>query len=632
MDYHKGKTYSVVYIDNKLQEKHISYTPDKDMNIAGIISDLKSNNTDFVKLKSISEKQDKKESINTDDKVTNLYDLLEIRNFEPIEVVDSANRGNSFTFTIHISQADTDPYETFKVTFAQSLKIDPISVSDARQLEKINIDTTSYILKNLHTFEQYFDLSGTTQQEEVEDMAEKLKLLVIGAGSDMIYNKLLNAKLTESEDDKFDELDLTDEEKEKDDTSEEFNELDLTDEEDTPVSNELEGTGEDQTDTAEAVSDAVEDVEQEGEVDGKQNLAVETANSSLDVLIADENSAIDGYNSFLNQAKNTLIPPLYDVLETEINEIIADEQDHINKLTTIKLNFKFNDDTVQDTEDSLNESKLVEDHQLYYDDIQNMSTEERHKLWMTEHTEDFEDTDEGNNMFWDWAEEQFPVKELNESKKKVNVEDVITLLDADIDSPYAEASSDEIQEFIDENPDMTAREIAIGYKNYEQTGEFNVPEFNLEDAYNMVYAEAENYYKSSEINADTLDRVARKYFSLEFTDEQLDELEKYFEDKDKLLYDQEQGLTENNTISNDYKGLEAKVEEEVYNYLKSNGFDTLNMNLSNDDAEIKFNEILGNFQSDILKDYMENHNVYLYPECILDDSKPYGIRVSITED
>ena len=102
-----------------------------------------------------------------------------------------------------------------------------------------------------------------------------------------------------------------------------------------------------------------------------------------------------------------------------------------------------------------------------------MSTEERHKLWMTEHDKDFEDTDEGNDMFWDWAEEEFPIKELNEDKnEKVKVEDVITFLDADIDSPYAEASWDEIQEFIDENPDMTAREIAIGYKNYEETGEF----------------------------------------------------------------------------------------------------------------------------------------------------------------
>lgn len=60
---------------------------------------------------------------------------------------------------------------------------------------------------------------------------------------------------------------------------------------------------------------------------------------------------------------------------------------------------------------------ICEDHQLYYDDIQNMSTEERHELWMTYHDKDFEDTDKGNDMFWDWAEEEFPVKELNDSEE-----------------------------------------------------------------------------------------------------------------------------------------------------------------------------------------------------------------------
>lgn len=60
---------------------------------------------------------------------------------------------------------------------------------------------------------------------------------------------------------------------------------------------------------------------------------------------------------------------------------------------------------------------ICEDHQLYYDDIQNMSTEERHELWMTYHDKDFEDTDKGNDMFWDWAEEEFPIKELNDSEE-----------------------------------------------------------------------------------------------------------------------------------------------------------------------------------------------------------------------
>ena len=70
----------------------------------------------------------------------------------------------------------------------------------------------------------------------------------------------------------------------------------------------------------------------------------------------------------------------------------------------------------------------TEDYQLYYDDIQGMPTSERHDLWKQYHEEDFEDSEEGNNKFWDWAEEEFPVKELNEA-----VEEEINVTDADED-------------------------------------------------------------------------------------------------------------------------------------------------------------------------------------------------------
>lgn len=91
------------------------------------------------------------------------------------------------------------------------------------------------------------------------------------------------------------------------------------------------------------------------------------------------------------------------------------------------INTSTDEDTDEDTDDNtqkqvtskelpqgnkLQETKLTEDHQLYYDDIQEMSDNERHKLWMTEHNKDFTDDDE----FWDWAEEEFPMKEIEENK------------------------------------------------------------------------------------------------------------------------------------------------------------------------------------------------------------------------
>ena len=229
---------------------------------------------------------------------------------------------------------------------------------------------------------------------------------------------------------------------------------------------------EDMTEVQKNAEEAISQVKDPTEED---KLAVNVINGTMDVLIADENSAINGYREFLNQAKETLLPPLYNVLEKEMQEIINDEEDHIAKLETLKAAFHLEDIPLDETkevkveavtlnavldeleagidspmaqedgpkieeyiknhpeatleevvnayknyeETGLFECKEIktEDHQLYYDDIQEMNAEERHKLWMTEHEEDFEDTDEGNNKFWDWAEEEFPMKELNESNK-----------------------------------------------------------------------------------------------------------------------------------------------------------------------------------------------------------------------
>ena len=55
-------------------------------------------------------------------------------------------------------------------------------------------------------------------------------------------------------------------------------------------------------------------------------------------------------------------------------------------------------DAIERVKEIINGKEIkTEDHQLYYDDIQEMNGEERHKLWMSEHEEDFEDNDEGNN-------------------------------------------------------------------------------------------------------------------------------------------------------------------------------------------------------------------------------------------
>lgn len=866
MQYKANVNYKIVYLTKTGEEKEIDFTPEKDMNIAELITTIKSNNADFFKLKSANEingdenmKENKKVVTESEEMLTNLYDVLEARNFEDVDITDK-EIDIMVAYSLDPELGDTDSYDAFLTTLAKELTVDPMTAEDARKANIITVDLYQWVEDNFDKLDSLLDVSASNKEEEAIRITEMMEGIISGAASDEFYNELMRGKsLTEADDEddeddeEFEEVE-TDEIKEPIEQEEEFEEIPAdSDTIENDNTEELPGTGESTEETKEAVKDAIDEVKEN--ITAEDAFAVETSNSSISVLIADEQSAIDGYNAFLNQTRDTLIPALYEVLEKEIQEIIADEEDHINKLNAIKDNFKiqnlppineektinykekivdyfkqkglsddeialkilddilntsilefalkqlsdkkakeyytelaemyeskdinkdsslddiaqyiidnfeeitgikidnvfnksdaedaqiFNQDIIDATypsiekylkekgitsdEDLLDiiddklftlknkslqesvrhledlqvgdevtipyargprytqdrsewvkgkilninpdytdlevpttltvstsqlnkwlskeesklteqiitssgqefgdmyddiynkkveldrefgsdygtigrsnpnnkykdkldkidklldiiasenkgksdlddvrvlfdlgtidqqeelrnlvtESKVVkEDHQLYYDDIQNMSTEERHNLWMKEHDVDFEDTDIGNDMFWDWAEEEFPVKELNEDKnEKVKVEDVITFLDADIDSPYAEASWDEIQEFIDENPDMTAREIAIGYKNYEETGEFNVPEFNIEDAAVKVQQEAEEHYKGSEINADTLDRVARRFFSLEYTEDQLDELQKYFEEQEKKWIASEGGYIE----------------------------------------------------------------------------------------
>ena len=105
---------------------------------------------------------------------------------------------------------------------------------------------------------------------------------------------------------------------------------------------------EDTTETQLNMEQAVQKLE---DITEEEKFGIDTIASTIDVLIADEQSAIDGYNSFLEQCKETIPEELYNTIEKELQEIIQDEEDHINKLNTIK--------NVLHTEDvPLDESKL----------------------------------------------------------------------------------------------------------------------------------------------------------------------------------------------------------------------------------------------------------------------------------
>lgn len=84
------------------------------------------------------------------------------------------------------------------------------------------------------------------------------------------------------------------------------------------------------------VEDAVENAPED-----ESSIAPEVIFGNIDVLIADEVAAIDGYKGFLNQLQASMSPALYDIIEKEVDEIIQDEEDHIEKLKAIQEGLSF---------------------------------------------------------------------------------------------------------------------------------------------------------------------------------------------------------------------------------------------------------------------------------------------------
>ena len=65
-------------------------------------------------------------------------------------------------------------------------------------------------------------------------------------------------------------------------------------------------------------------------------LDIEQIKGSLDVLKTDEESAIAGYEAFIEETKKIVDKELADEIANQIQEIIQDEKDHIEKIETIK--------------------------------------------------------------------------------------------------------------------------------------------------------------------------------------------------------------------------------------------------------------------------------------------------------
>ena len=531
------------------------------------------------------DEEDLEESKLTEDENTiidNLYDLLEYRDFELITVEDSKY---DMSADYYCQPNDSDPYQTFLVRLAKSLKINPVDIDDINNLTTVIVNMEDWVIPNFDTMEDLFGVGGADEEDEIKGIIEfSMVALIEGNAATWAYEELnKQAKFTESIDDGMQDLEaisVLDEDKDveddvpydnttpkkcpicgktytdfpalsrrdnktyicpdcgvdeamedyfkamskqesltesipitNDDLRDKYNEYITEIEPDTTMSFEdfkqfyidtvkpdgeslelvesaeqLKGTGEDQTQTQEDVEQAVSEVENPTEED---KFAVETANSNIEVLIADEQQAIDGYKAFLTQSKETVLPSLYEVLEKEINEIIADEEDHINKLSTIKSAFHLQDvplDESKQLKEDINIdnkilnklSKQIGDSykipqlhvynilwMLYKNDCLNMNNI---KLMTGDIEEFFSESVQESVEDDSLTDEEIYEQKYNRVFGKMGI---------DIDSPQEQEDSHIVGTYIKNHPEKTVDEIIEVYRSFLEFGDNTILESKI---------------------------------------------------------------------------------------------------------------------------------------------------------
>lgn len=477
------------------------------------------------------DEEDLEESKLTEDENTiidNLYDLLEYRNFEPITIEDSKY---DMSADYYCQPDDKDPYQTFLVRLAKSLKINPVDIDDIRNMTTVVVNMEDWVIPNFGTMEELFGVGGT-DEEEIKGIVEFSMVALIEGNVGTWAYEVLNkqAKFTESIDNGMQDLEaisVLDEDKDVEDdvpydnttpkkcpicgkTYTDFPALSRRDNKtyicpdcgvdeamedyfkamskQENLTEDLQGTGEDQTQTQEDVEQAVSEVKNPTEED---KFAVETANSSIDVLVADEQQAIDGYKAFLHQCEETIVPTLYDVLQKEVNEIIADEEDHINKLNTIKSAFHLEDiplDESKQLKEDINTdnkilnklSKQIGDSykipQLHVYDI----------LWML-YKNDCLNMNNVRSMTGDIDE--FLNESVQESVEDDSLTDeeiyeqkynqVFGKMGIDIDSPQEQEDSHIVGTYIKNHPEKTVDEIIEVYRSFLEFGDNTILESKI---------------------------------------------------------------------------------------------------------------------------------------------------------
>ena len=163
---------------------------------------------DVYEEKDEENEEDLEESKLTEDENTiidNLYDLLEYRNFELITVEDSKY---DMSADYYCHPDDSDPYQTFLVRLAKSLKINPVDIDDIRSMTTVVVNMEDWVIPNFDTMEDLFGVGGTNEEDEIKGIIEfSMVALIEGNAATWAYEELnKQAKFTESIDNGMQDL------------------------------------------------------------------------------------------------------------------------------------------------------------------------------------------------------------------------------------------------------------------------------------------------------------------------------------------------------------------------------------------------------------------------------------------
>ena len=422
MLYNKDKEYTLKYIDINGQQQELKYTPEKDMSVPEIITMLQNKDKNFYKL--LKEVNNKKE----ENKIMKEAKLPNISKF--IYDLDSG-KGNAWSVSSYTENGKGD-----KIIIVNKNGISDNTYEDIiKAVEKKYPQLKGYETENHNGVWFYLQKDNKNESEEIEFNAstfdeledEVTEMYENDKIDDDMYETILdlidversnteeyiNNRREVTNTDYKDEVGIEEDNVEalkkaiKEKLPELTTESKLTEDEEDIETEETDTI--EPEDTTKLQQEMEEVVTELDSITEEETLGLETTAGTIDVLIKDEEAAIDGYNSFLNQIKDTIPETVYNTIEEQLKEVIQDEEDHINILNTIKEN-------LNTTEAPIEESK---------------------ETVLTEN---------------------------------VTVEDIFNELDIDIDSPAAEYEWDTVQEHLDSNPDITLEQAVKDIEEYFETG------------------------------------------------------------------------------------------------------------------------------------------------------------------